>query len=116
MSTVKNKGKKPRLKGRHWLAVWLLVFLGAAAMIVIRQRGAILTATRLGELRERRQALEASRAELVRAISRATSRDVLVPRMERIGLHLPSDTENVPLRVDSAARDPRPEPPKPGGN
>jgi hypothetical protein len=96
--------------------VWLLVFLGAAALIVIRQRGAILTATRLGELREERQALEASRAELLRAISRATSREVLVPRMERVGLHLPTDTENIPLRVgDTPGSDPAGSPARPRG-
>ncbi len=102
MSSVKPKGSKGRIKGRHWIALWLLVFLGAAALIVTRQRFAIESATRLGDLREQRQALEATRAELIRAISRATSREVLVPRMQRIGLHLPTDTENVPLRVDTA--------------
>ena len=102
MSRVTAKGQKPRIKGRHWIALWLLIFLGAAALIVTRQRFAIQSATRLGDLREQRQTLEATRAELLRAISRATSREVLVPRMERIGLHLPTDTENIPLRVDTA--------------
>ncbi|HLG06401.1 MAG TPA: hypothetical protein VI383_09650 [Gemmatimonadales bacterium] len=73
-----------------------------AALVVTRQRSAILTAGRLAELRERRQALEATRAELIRQIGRASSREVLVPRMERAGLHLPSDAENVPLRADPA--------------
>lgn len=105
---------KPRLRGRHWLAFWLLVFLGAAALIVTRQRAAILSATRLGEWREKRQALEATRAELLRDIARATSRDVLVPRMQRVGLHLPSDTENVPLWVDTTGPAPKRNG-KPGG-
>ena len=90
-----------KLKGRHWLAFWLLLFLGAAAAVVTRQRAAILTARHLNVLRERRTALEASRAELVRRIGNATSREVLVPRMERAGLHLPSDSENTRLSVDS---------------
>jgi hypothetical protein len=105
---------KPRLRGRHWLGFWLLVFLGAAALIVTRQRAAILTATRLGDLREKRQALEATRAELLRDIARATSREVLVPRMQRFGLHLPSDTENIPLRVDTTGAAPKRDQ-KPGG-
>ncbi|MGQ0702516.1 MAG: hypothetical protein ACT4PM_05220 [Gemmatimonadales bacterium] len=96
-----------KLKGRHWVGIWLLIFLGAAAVIVTRQRAAILAAGRLAELREHRQALEATRAELTRAIARASSREVLVPKMERAGLHLPSDLENVPLRVDRAGRDNR---------
>jgi len=90
-----------KLRGRHWLGLWLLLFLGAAALVVTRQRAAILTAGRLAELREQRQSLEAVRAELLRQIGRATSRDVLVPRMEQAGLHLPSDAENIPLRVDT---------------
>ena len=56
---------------------------------------------------EQRQALEATRAELLRAIARATSREVLVPKMERAGMHLPSDLENVPLRVDPGTRNDR---------
>jgi hypothetical protein len=95
--------RRVRLKGRHWLALWLVVFLGAAALVVTRQRAAILTARRLSELRDRRTALEATRAELVRRIGNATSREVLVPRMQRAGLHLPSDSENTRLSVDSTA-------------
>ena len=90
------------LKGRHWLAFWALLFLGVAAAVITRQRAAILTARRLAELRERRTALEASRAELVRRIGNATSREVLVPRMERAGLHLPADSENIRISVDTA--------------
>lgn len=90
-----------KLKGRHWLVLWLLVFLMIAAVVVSRQRSALLTAARLAELRERRIALEASRADLLRRIGRATSREVLVPKMERAGLHLPSDSENIRLSVDT---------------
>lgn len=96
-----------KLKGRHWLALWLLLFLGAAAVVVTRQRAAILTARRLTDLRDRRIALEAARAELVRRIGRAASREVLVPRMERAGLHLPNDSENIRLSVDSTPPDSR---------
>ena len=92
-----------KLRGRHWLGLWLLLFLGAAAAIVTRQRAAYLTAARLAELREQRDALEASHADLMRRIGRATSREVLVPRMERAGLHLPSDSENTRVTLDTAA-------------
>jgi hypothetical protein len=96
-----------KLKGRHWLALWLLLFLLDAAAIVTRQRLALLTAAHLAELRTRRNELEARRADLVRQIGRATSREVLVPRMERAGLHLPSDSENTRVSVDSALPDSR---------
>ena len=42
-------------------------------------------------------------ADLMRRIGRATSREVLVPRMERAGLHLPSDAENTRVTLDTAA-------------
>ena len=91
------------LKGRYWVVLWLLLFLGSAAAVVARQGEALRTAQRLAELRERRTALQGRRAELQRELGRATSRNVLVPLMERAGFHLPSDTENPFLSLDSLA-------------
>ena len=95
-----------RLKGRHWLMLWLVVFVGVLLAIATRQSAGFRTARRLGELREKRTALEARRAELERQISVASSRQVLVPLVERrLGLHQPSDSEFTllplsPLRED----------------
>ena len=55
-----------------------LLFLGAAAIVVTRQRAAYLTAGRLAELRDRRAALEASRVDLQRRSAAPPAR-VLVP-------------------------------------
>ncbi len=82
-----------QLRGRHWVVVWLALFLGVASIVVARQSAAYRLASQLGQLREERRALEAQRAELERRISVAGSRAVLVPRAERLGLHLPSDSE-----------------------
>jgi hypothetical protein len=83
-----------RLKGRHWLMLWLVVFVGVLLAIAARQSAGFRTARRLGELREERAALEARRAELERQIRVASSRQVLVPLAERrLGLHQPSDSE-----------------------
>jgi hypothetical protein len=83
-----------RLKGRHWLMVWLVVFVCVLLAIATRQRAGFTTARQLGELREERMALEARRAELERQIGVASSRQVLVPLAERaLGLHQPSDSE-----------------------
>lgn len=85
-----------RLKGRHWLMLWLLVFLCVLLAIASRQTSGFRTARRLGELREERLALEARRGELERRIRVASSRQVLVPLAERtLGLHQPSDSEFV---------------------
>lgn len=90
-----------RLKGRHWLVFWLVLFLGTALAIATRQSKGFTTARRLGILQERRTELEAKRTELLRQIGLTTSREVLVPRMERTGMHLPSESENLLITLDS---------------
>ena len=96
-----------RLKGRHWVMLWLLIFLVVAAVVVARQTAAFRMASRLRGLREERSTLEARRADLERRIRDASGRTRLVPLAQReLGLHLPSDSEFVifPLAADSGAR------------
>jgi hypothetical protein len=89
-----------RLKGRHWLMLWLVVFVCVLLAIAARQSSGFRAARHLGELREERMALEARRAELERQIRVASSRQVLVPLAERtLGLHEPSDSEFTLLPV-----------------
>jgi cell division protein FtsB len=83
-----------RLKGRHWVLVWLAVFLLTAAAVTGRQAAAFQAARRLRELREERTALEAQRADLERRILESSSRRVLEAKAERnLGLHYPADHE-----------------------
>ena len=92
-----------RIRGRTWLGLWLVVFLAVAIAVVARQRAALDAAAMLNELRERRQALEAERAEYERRIRLGSSRSVLVPRVEAtLRLRLPSDSEYVTLQVPAA--------------
>jgi hypothetical protein len=92
-----------RPKGRHWLMLWLVVFVCVLLAIATRQRSGFAAARRLGELREQRMALEARRAELERQIRVASSRQVLVPLAEqKLGLHQPSDSELTLLPVTPA--------------
>ena len=72
-----------RLKGRHWVMLWLLIFLVRALVVVARQTAAFRTARRLHDLREERSSLEARRADLERRIRVGVSRQVLVPIAER---------------------------------
>ena len=98
-----------RLKGRHWLLLWLLVFLGGALIVVARQTAAFRTARRLHDLREERSSLEARRAELERRIRVASSRQVLVPVVKRaLGLHEPADSEFVLFVVPPPPGEARP--------
>ena len=86
------------LKGRHWVAVWLVAFLATTWIVYARQTAAIRAARELGELRARRATLEAHRTDLEHRIRAAEGRSVLVPRAERhLRLHLPSDSEIVLL-------------------
>ena len=97
-----------RLKGRHWLTFWLLVFLGVLLAVAARQSAGFRTARRLRDLREQRTTLEARRADLERRIRFASSRQVLIPIAEReLGLHLPSDSEFTLLVLPPAGSDRR---------
>jgi hypothetical protein len=64
-----------KLRGRHYLMLWLLLFLVVAAAVTLRQSSAIRLATSLRVLREER-----SRGSLARAA-------------ENLGLHEPADSE-----------------------
>jgi len=81
------------LKGRHWLAFWLLAVLGALSLVVWRQTDGLRAARVLREAREQRAALEGKKSELERRIRTAESRAVLVPRAQQGGLRQPADTE-----------------------
>jgi hypothetical protein len=88
------------LKGRHWIAVWLLAFLAVTWLVYARQTAAIRDARALAELRGRHANLEGHRADLERRIRAAEGRAVLVPRaQQKLGLRLPADTEIILLPV-----------------
>ena len=84
-------------RGRHWVAIWLLAFLAAAGLVVARTTDGLRLARALGEARVAHASLESRRAELERRVRAASSRSVLVPRAQRLGLRLPSDSEIVLL-------------------
>jgi hypothetical protein len=83
--------------------LWLLLFLVVLVAITTRQTEGFRTARRLRDLREERMALEARRGDLERRIRLASSRQVLVPIVERaLGLHEPADSEFVLFAVPPA--------------
>ncbi len=95
---------KPR--GRHWLFLWLVVFLAVAGVVIARDAASYRTARELTRLREQRLALEAARAELVRRLRVAGGRSVLVPRAEReLGLRHPTDSEYLFFTVPLDSRE-----------
>lgn len=86
------------LKGRHWVAIWLVVALAALWAVAARQASAYRAATALREARAERARLEGRKADLERRVRAASGRAVLVPRaQQRLGLRLPADSEIVLL-------------------
>lgn len=91
-----------QLKGRHWVVLWLLVFLGVAAVVIERQTRAYVLADSLGAIEGRRQALQAEAADLRRAIEAASSRTVIGRRAAALGLRSPTDAEYILFPLPAA--------------
>lgn len=92
------------MRGRHWVMLWLVVFLAVAVAIQARQAASVLASSRVTRLREERAALEAQRAALQRQIRLATSRKELGRRAEELGLHFPQESEIDLLRLRTRQR------------
>jgi hypothetical protein len=90
------------LKGRHWVMLWLALFLAVAVIVETRQLKAFTVAKQLGDLRDRHRTLDGVRADLERQISEASSRRVLLPRAESLGLHVPTDAEEAVVDLTPA--------------
>ena len=97
------------LKGRHWIAFWLVALLAALWLVIARQTAALNAARELTSLREERATLEGRRADLDRRVRTAQSRSVLLPRARRQGLRLPADTEIILIPAPTEP----PHPPQP---
>lgn len=91
------------VKGRHWVALWLVAVLAVLWAVIARQTASLNAARALSEARGERGTLEARRAELERRIRTAQSRAVLLPRAQRLGLRLPADTEIILLPAAPAS-------------
>ena len=91
-----------RLRGRHWIAVWLVLLLGALWAVIARQTASLNAARALADLRDQRAALEGRRAELEQRVRNGQSRAVLVPRARKMGLRLPADTEIILIPAPNA--------------
>lgn len=86
-----------------WLRAggWLLLLLGSLALVTWRQTRGLALQRELRALETRRAVTETERVELVRRVEqlRSRARVVRVAR-ERLGMHLPQDSEIVFLPVE----------------
>lgn len=83
------------LKGRHWVLLWLGLFLLVAGAVIARTSASYRIARDLTRLHEERASLDARRAELEGRIRAASSRQILSGRAGRAGLKQPADSEIV---------------------
>ena len=83
------------LKGRHWVLLWLALFLAVAGAVIARSSASYRIARDLTRLKEERASLESRRSELEGRIRAASSRQVLSDRAGRAGLRQPTDSEYV---------------------
>jgi cell division protein FtsL len=89
------------VKGRHWIAFWLVALLVSLWVVIARQTAALNAARALADLRQERAELEGRRADLDRRVRTAQSRGVLVPKARKQGLRLPADTEIILIPAPS---------------
>ncbi|HEX7123331.1 MAG TPA: hypothetical protein VF178_13230 [Gemmatimonadaceae bacterium] len=80
--------RSPR-RGRRQIAFGLLAFLAVTTLIVWRRSHGLAEARRLDALVSEQAALAAQRAELEAEVQRLSSRSVLTPVVERLGMRIP---------------------------
>lgn len=88
-----------KVRGRYWVAVWLVFALLVMITIVTRQTSALVAADNLRTLQENRRVLESEKNELMRRIRAGRSRSQLVPRARALGLRAAVDSEVVDLEM-----------------
>jgi hypothetical protein len=91
-----SRGMKA-IRGRTAIAIGLAAFLVVTTSVVWRRARGSATAIRLHELGSRIDDLEAQRARLEGEVRRASSQLELMPRLNRLGMRVPSDSEVIDL-------------------
>jgi len=101
------------VRGRHWIALWLVALLATLWAVIARQTASLNAARALTDLREERGTLEGRRADLERRVRAGQSRAVLLPRAQRQGLRLPADTEIILIPAPTEPPQPSQSPARP---
>ena len=89
-------GRRP-FRGRTAIALGLATFLVVTTSVVFRRARGSAAANRLHELGSQVDELRAQRTRLEAEVRRAGSISVLGPRVERLGLRTPSDSQVIDL-------------------
>ncbi len=97
-----TRRQRVQVRGRHFVLAWTIVFLAATGVVVVRNRAAYQAGRRVDLLQVDRDRLREARADLQSRIAALKSHSVLGPQAAALGLHTPSDSEVVSLRVERA--------------
>jgi hypothetical protein len=89
--------RRGALRGRTAIAIGLAAFLVVTSSVVWRRARGNAAAARLHELGSRVDELQAQRARLEGEVRRVSSRVELVPRVQRLGMLFPSDSQVIHL-------------------
>ena len=85
------------VRGRTAIAIGLAAFLLVTTSVVWRRARGTEAASRLHQLGAQVDELQAQRARLDGEVRRASSQMQLVPRVQRLGMRFPSDSQVVDL-------------------
>lgn len=89
--------RRQQLRGRTTIALGLAAFLLVTTSVIWRRGQGSAAALRLHSLGTRIDELQAQRARLDGEVRRASSRQELAPRAQRLGLRFPSDSQVIDL-------------------
>jgi outer membrane murein-binding lipoprotein Lpp len=90
----KGRGK---VRGRTAIAIGLVAFLVVTSSVVWRRARGSAAAAKLHDLGAQLDELQAQRAKLEGEVRRASSQVELAPKVQRLGMRVPSDSQVIDL-------------------
>jgi hypothetical protein len=90
--------KKSVKRGRWYVAGGLIVFVIVAAAVIARRSYGHKEGLELTALQRRKAALESERVRLDQQIRDGSSMSVIVPKAQRLGMRMPSESQIIVLR------------------
>jgi hypothetical protein len=104
MTPARRGSAGSAIRGRSAIAIGLIAFLLVTTSVVWRRARGSAAAIRLHALGARIDELEAQRARLDGEVRRASSQVELVPKVQRLGMTFPSDSQIIDLQAPARGR------------
>ncbi len=106
-----SRRQQSSIRRRRFLtaAGWMLVFLGAMALVIWRQTHGVALVRQIRALESEHAIAETERVQLIRDVQVRSRRARIVPLAEhRLGMRLPNDSEIIFLPLPDTSRAPSP--------